>query len=147
MEPEVTREIFWNVPAGSRAVFYTLSTLATGIFVYGFYRRYRLWRVGNAGEKFDNVCWPVANINLEEQAEIVEGVTSRYGRLDLHRIAYPRVRPKKTEAPAASLSPAERLKLLKSGGRQEEKKVERLRGEPDRVAQQLVQFLADKGFV
>jgi hypothetical protein len=32
-------------------------------------------------------------------------------------------------------------------GRQEEKKVERLRGEPDSVAQQLVQFLADKGFV
>jgi len=92
-------------------------------------------------------CKPVDDMNLEEQAEIIEQVTSRYGRLDLQKVAYPRIRPKKTEAPAASLSPAERLKFLKSGGRQEERKTERLRGDPDRVAQQLVQFLADKGFV
>lgn len=90
---------------------------------------------------------PVADMNIEEQAKIIEEVVSRYGRLDLQKVTYPRIRPKKAEAPAAALSPAERLKFLKSGGIQEEKKVERLRGNPDRVAQQLVQFLADKGFV
>ena len=47
---------------------------------------------------------PVDDINLEEQAEVTEEVVSRYGRLDLQKIAYPRIRPKKTEAPAASLS-------------------------------------------
>ncbi len=55
METAVTREIFWNVSVGSQVVFYTLSALALGIFVYGFYCRYRLWRIGKAGEKFDNV--------------------------------------------------------------------------------------------
>ncbi len=89
---------------------------------------------------------PVADIDMAKQAKVIEKVASRYGRLHLQKIAYPRIRPKKTETPAAFLSPAERLKFLKSGGSQEEKKVERLRGSPYSVAQQIVQFLADKGF-
>lgn len=60
MEPEVTREVFWNVPAGSRAGFYVLSALAVGISVYGFYRRYRLWRIGKPGERLDNVGGRIA---------------------------------------------------------------------------------------
>jgi len=90
---------------------------------------------------------PVADVNIEEQAKIIEEVASRYGRRDLQKIAYPRIRPKKTAAPTVSLSPAERLKFLKSGGSQEEKKGDRLRGNPSSISQQVVQFLADKGFI
>ena len=59
-EPEITREIFWNVPAVSRGLFYAASIIATAIFFYGFFRRYQLWRVGKAGEKVDNVGGRVA---------------------------------------------------------------------------------------
>jgi electron transfer flavoprotein beta subunit len=90
---------------------------------------------------------PVADVDIDGQATIIEEVATRYGRLDLQKIAYPRIRPKKTAAPTVSLSSAERLKFLKSGGSQEEKKVERLKGSPNSIAQQVVQFLADKGFI
>jgi electron transfer flavoprotein beta subunit len=90
---------------------------------------------------------PVADIDIAEQAKIAEEVASCYGRRDLQGIAYPRIRPKKTAAPTVSLSPAERLRFLKSGGSLEEKKIERLKGNPNSIAHQLVQFLTEKGFV
>jgi electron transfer flavoprotein alpha/beta subunit len=90
---------------------------------------------------------PVADMDIGEQAKIIEEVASRYGRLDLQKLVYPRIRPKKTAAPTVSLSPAERLKFLKSGGSQEEKKGERVKGNPTSVAQQVVQFLAEKDFI
>lgn len=89
----------------------------------------------------------VADIDMGKQAKVIEDLASRYGRFHLQKIAYPRIRLKKTETPAAFLSPAERLKFLKFGGSQEEKKTERVRGNPDSIAQHIVQFLADKGFV
>lgn len=90
---------------------------------------------------------PLADIDIKEQAKVIEEIASRYGRFHLQKIAYPRIRPKKTESPAAFLSPAERLKFLKSGGSREEKKTERVKGNPDIIAQRLVQFLADGGFL
>ena len=71
----------------------------------------------------------------------------RLSLLDLQRIMYPRMRPKKTAAPAVSLSPAERLQFLKAGGSQAEKKGERLRGSPHSGAQQSAHFLTEKGLV
>jgi Fe-S oxidoreductase len=55
MGTEITREIFWNIPWVAQVVFYTLSVLAGGICVYGFYCRYKLWRVGKTGERLDNI--------------------------------------------------------------------------------------------
>src|SRR6266852_2372864 len=42
----VQREIFWNIPASSKVVFYILALASLGVFAWGFYRRARLWRLG-----------------------------------------------------------------------------------------------------
>jgi Fe-S oxidoreductase/nitrate reductase gamma subunit len=42
----LTREVFGNVSAGSRAVFYVLAIAATAILAFGLARRARLWRRG-----------------------------------------------------------------------------------------------------
>jgi Fe-S oxidoreductase/nitrate reductase gamma subunit len=47
---ELTREIFGNHPPLSRAIFYVLSLLSVAIFGWGFYRRVRLWRLGQPTE-------------------------------------------------------------------------------------------------
>ncbi len=91
--------------------------------------------------------WSVADMNITEQTKIIEEVASHYGRLDLQEIAYPRIRPKKTAAPAASLSAAERLQFLKSGGIQTEGKSERLRGDTETVVSRIANFLSDRGFI
>jgi hypothetical protein len=38
------REVFWNI--GYHSVFYSLAAAAVGIFLYGLYRRWTLWRRG-----------------------------------------------------------------------------------------------------
>jgi hypothetical protein len=43
---ELTREIFWNIPAGSKVAFYVLAAVSLGLFGWGLYRRVRLWRLG-----------------------------------------------------------------------------------------------------
>ncbi len=42
MEP--TREVFWNIQLG--VIIDVLAAVAVGIFIYAFYRRVRLWRIG-----------------------------------------------------------------------------------------------------
>ncbi len=44
MEP--TRETFGNIPPTSQAVFYVLTVLAMGVFAYGLWLRFRMWRRG-----------------------------------------------------------------------------------------------------
>ena len=44
MQP--TRETFGNIPQSSVILFYGLTVLAMGIFAYGIWRRFRLWRQG-----------------------------------------------------------------------------------------------------
>ncbi|MBI3886994.1 MAG: hypothetical protein HY302_14895, partial [Opitutae bacterium] len=41
-----TRETFGNIPASSQALFYVLAVVTMGVFVYGVWRRARLWRQG-----------------------------------------------------------------------------------------------------
>lgn len=53
----------------------------------------------------------------------------------------PRPRPKKTFTPDSSLSPAERMRLLMSGGVSQKKSGDLLEGDPEKVADQVVQFL------
>ena len=44
MQP--TRETFGNIPHSSVILFYGLTVLALGIFAYGIWRRFQLWRQG-----------------------------------------------------------------------------------------------------
>ncbi len=48
-----TREIYWNI--SGIVWMYVLAVVAIAIFVYGFYRRYRLWKVGQPEVRWDNV--------------------------------------------------------------------------------------------
>lgn len=59
----------------------------------------------------------------------------------LHGFTPPRPRPKKTFAPDSSLSPAERMRLLMSGGMVKKNSSDFVEGEPDKIATQIVQFL------
>jgi heterodisulfide reductase subunit C/nitrate reductase gamma subunit len=43
---EPTRQIFGNIPFWSQALFYVLTVATMGMFVYGVWRRFRLWRQG-----------------------------------------------------------------------------------------------------
>ncbi|MFH1924996.1 MAG: (Fe-S)-binding protein [Chloroflexota bacterium] len=48
MEP--TREVFWNIQLG--VIIDVLAAVAVGIFIYAFYRRIRLWRIGRPDDRF-----------------------------------------------------------------------------------------------
>jgi electron transfer flavoprotein beta subunit len=83
-----------------------------------------------------------------DASSVADEVVGRFGRLDLVKIAVPRVRPKRIETPSASLSAAERLKAIRSGGVRERKKERQaLKGDAPSVARQIVEFLVEKGFV
>ncbi len=47
MEP--TREVFWNIQLG--VIIDVLAAVAVGIFIYAFYRRVRLWRIGRPDDR------------------------------------------------------------------------------------------------
>lgn len=51
--PQLTREVFGNIPGWSKLLFYTLAVVALVAFFYGCYRRARLWRQGQAKQ-----TWP-----------------------------------------------------------------------------------------
>ncbi len=46
-----TRELYWNIPAHN--LIYAFFAVALLIFGYGFYRRYRLWRLGQPENRSD----------------------------------------------------------------------------------------------
>jgi len=48
-----TREIYWNISGHN--LIYALFALALIFFVYGFYRRYRLWRKGGSERRLDRI--------------------------------------------------------------------------------------------
>ena len=47
-----TREIFRNFPTWMEVVFYVAGFAAIGVFLYGFWRRYRKYRRGRAADRF-----------------------------------------------------------------------------------------------
>jgi len=47
MEP--AREVFWNIQLG--VIIDVLAAVAVGIFIYAFYRRVRLWRIGQPDDR------------------------------------------------------------------------------------------------
>jgi Fe-S oxidoreductase/nitrate reductase gamma subunit len=69
MEP--FREVFWNIP--DHVIFYSLAAVATGVFLYGLYRRYRLWTAGwpeKRGRSFD---WKLVAGRVFANASIFRG--------------------------------------------------------------------------
>ena len=56
--PQLTREVFGNIPGWWQAVFYLLAALAIGAWVYGIARRGRLWRQGRPAA--NGVSWKLA---------------------------------------------------------------------------------------
>lgn len=56
----------------------------------------------------------------------------------------PRPRPKKTFEPNSNLSPAERMKQLVSGGAAKKKSSDFLEGDPEEVANQIIEFLQNE---
>lgn len=49
-QTEITRQIFWGIPYVARVTFYIVAALSVSVFVYGFYQRYRIWRLGRGVE-------------------------------------------------------------------------------------------------
>jgi Fe-S oxidoreductase/nitrate reductase gamma subunit len=48
------REIFWNIGLWGNMV-YVLMAIAIGLFVWAFYRRYLLWRIGRPEDRLDHL--------------------------------------------------------------------------------------------
>ena len=78
-------------------------------------------------------------------AGIRADVERRFGTVVVEETGAPRIRPKKTKAPPATMSAADRMKFLRGGGRmpgaQEDDEPRRLTGEPREIARQIVQVL------
>jgi Fe-S oxidoreductase len=52
---EITRQIFWGIPLVARIIFYCVAAASVGVSVYGFHRKYKLWRLGRSGEQIQNL--------------------------------------------------------------------------------------------
>mgnify|MGYP000991738637 CR=1 FL=1 len=55
-----TREIYWNIE-GAWMV-YPVLLICLAIFCYFFYKRYKLWRVGQPEARFDQIGLRIKNV-------------------------------------------------------------------------------------
>jgi Fe-S oxidoreductase/nitrate reductase gamma subunit len=60
--PQLTREIFGNIPGWSQTLFYVLAALALAAWLYGILRRVRLWRRGQVSSY--KISWRLASSRL-----------------------------------------------------------------------------------
>jgi Fe-S oxidoreductase/nitrate reductase gamma subunit len=51
---QITREIFWNV-GGVRLIVYLLALIPVFLFIYGLWRKIKLWRVGKKENRYDQI--------------------------------------------------------------------------------------------
>lgn len=51
---EASREIFWGISLGA-LILYPLGVAALAVFIYAFYRRYRLWTIGKPDNRWDQL--------------------------------------------------------------------------------------------
>jgi Fe-S oxidoreductase/nitrate reductase gamma subunit len=65
------RQVFWNI--SNYYIFYALAALATAIFFYGFYRRYRLWRSGWLEKRSPGFDWKLVAGRIFLNASILKG--------------------------------------------------------------------------
>ena len=59
--PQMTREVFGNIPGWSKSLFYVLAFFALASFAFGCYRRVRLWRKGRLTHEWPRVGELAAN--------------------------------------------------------------------------------------
>lgn len=78
----------------------------------------------------------------------IESVTSRTGpgKIDVVRLAAPKVRPKKILAPDSSMSADDQLKFIMTGG-MGKKKGGSVAGDPNQIASGIIDFLKDKNVI
>lgn len=57
----VQRDTFWMISTETKIIFYLLATISTAIFIYGFYRRYRLWIKGRK----EKIGWSDVKANTQ----------------------------------------------------------------------------------
>jgi len=86
-------------------------------------------------------------INASDLALTSEESGSNGSLTKTYNFTPPRPRPKKTFAPDSNLSPAEKMKLIRSGGASKKKSGDLLEGEPEQVAAQMIQFLKDEKII
>lgn len=55
-----TRELYWNIQG--HWLLYPMFLIALGFFVYGFYKRYRLWRLGQPENRWQDVKKGITDI-------------------------------------------------------------------------------------
>lgn len=76
---EIRRDTFWNISSDIQICFYILAGVASVIFLYGFYRRYRLW---NRGRK-EKIEWK----NIKENFGCFSQLVIRQTKLKKDRAA------------------------------------------------------------
>jgi hypothetical protein len=73
--PIPTREIYWNIPG--HLLVYAVFVIALIVFIYGFYRRVRLWRLGKPEKRsgrFGSRLFSVLKDGLAQTAVMRESV-------------------------------------------------------------------------
>ncbi|MDD4858519.1 MAG: hypothetical protein PHD74_10520, partial [Candidatus Krumholzibacteria bacterium] len=65
------REIFWNI--GYHYIFYSLAALATAVFLYGLYSRWKLWRSGWLEKRAGGFDWRLVFSRVFLNASILKG--------------------------------------------------------------------------
>src|SRR6185369_5874005 len=80
----LTRETFGNIPHGSVVLLYWLTAAAMGIFAYGIWRRFNLWRQG--------VPIGMKELLVGNLKQICEKLKPRVGRLLVEGLGQQRVR-------------------------------------------------------
>jgi len=63
-----TREIYWNVPG--HLILYGLFLIVTIIFIYGVYRRFRLWKLGQPENRFGDFSKRIWHVTRDGVAQI-----------------------------------------------------------------------------
>ncbi|GIN91173.1 4Fe-4S dicluster domain-containing protein [Siminovitchia terrae] len=76
---EIRRDTFWNISSDMQIWFYILAGVASVIFFYGFYRRYRLW---NRGRK-EKIQWK----NIKENFGYFSHLVIRQTKLKKDKVA------------------------------------------------------------
>ncbi len=69
-----TRQIYWNI--AGHMFLYLFMVIALGIFAYGIYKRYRLWRLGKPENRIDHVgkrIWSLLIYGLGQKRVLREG--------------------------------------------------------------------------
>lgn len=60
VKPMATRELYWNIE--NHWLIYPMLVIALGFFCYGFYQHYRIWRLGQPENRWQNVGTRIGDV-------------------------------------------------------------------------------------